>query len=537
MKLLKKSLFVALAICLALTSLAGCGEDVINVGESGANKLTYWTLPSGTTWCSSYNELISLQKISENIGIEVEFIHPSSSRWEEQFNIMIASGEYTDIIFQNNWDSAYNGGLPGVYKDGIIIDLTEHIEAGKMPNYKAILDANPISNLNVRTDDGKIFQIGTIRDSTAMNASQGHQIRKDWLDKLGIEVPKTITDWYNMLTAFKTQDPNGNGEADEIPYGDFSSQSFSMFAAAFRTSSSYYEKDGKLVYGPVTPEYKEFLTEMNKWYTEGLIDPEFAAINRASLSAKVTTDKVGSFSYYIGSGMGSYLNAMKDKGTSFDLVGAPWPVCEADGIQYSPLNSAKKDSGNSGAVISTRCANPDLAMKYLDYLFSEEATVLQNWGIEGETYEVVDGKPRFLDSMLNDPEGRQATEVLGKTLFPSLGAPVKYWLYDAYAQVQFAWPQQKAATEVWAIGNNDLTTTGVKMTAEETDRRSQILTDMDTYRSEMYTKFVIGKEPLSKWDEYVSKMNAMGLPELMEIYETANKRYNDMAASLGVELQ
>lgn len=536
MKLFKKSLLVAMAICLALTSLAGCGEEVINVGESSDSKLTFWALPSGTTWCSTYNDLKSLQLISEKCGIEVEYIHPSSSRWEEQFNIMIASGEYTDIIQQNDWSSAYNGGLPGVFKDGIIIDLTEHIAAGKMPNYKKLLDANPISNLNVRTDDGKIFQVGTFRSSAAMNASQGHQIRKDWLDKLGLEVPKTITDWYNMLTAFKTKDPNGNGKADEIPYGDYSGQMFSMFSSAFGTKSTYYKKDGKLVFGPVTPEYKAFITEMNKWYNEGLMDPEFAAINRASLSAKVTTDRVGSFSYYIGSGMGSYLNAMKDKGTSFDLVGAPWPICEADGIQYNHLKVASVDSGSSGAVISTRCANPDLAMKYLDYLFSEEATVIQNWGIEGETYEMVDGKPRYLDKMLNDPDGKQATEVLGKTIFPSLGNPIKYWLYDAYAQVQFAWPQQKAATELWAQGDTRLTSTGIKMTAEETDRRSQILTDMDTYRSEMFTKFVVGKEPLSKWDEYVRKLNEMGLPELMEIYETAHNRYNEMAASLGVKL-
>ena len=138
---------------------------------------------------------------------------------------------------------------------------------------------------------------------------------------------------------------------------------------------------------------------------------------------------------------------------------------------------------------------------------------------------------------MNNAECKQPTELLGKTIFPSLGAPVKYWLYDAYAQVQFAWPQQKEATQVWAQGENDLTTIGLKMTAEETDRRSQILTDMDTYRAEMYTKFIIGKEPLSKWDEYVRKMNEMGLPELMQIYETAHERYTKMAKDLGVEVK
>ncbi|MBE7013426.1 MAG: extracellular solute-binding protein [Ruminococcaceae bacterium] len=536
MKLFKKAVIIALALALALTTLAGCGEEVISIDGSGG-KLTYWALPSGTTWCSSYNDLKSLQVISEKTGIEVEFIHPSSSRWEEQFNIMIASGEYPDIIFQNNWNNAYNGGLPGIYNDGIIIDLTEYVDGGKMPNFKKLLDENPLSNLNIRTDDGKIFQIGTIRDSAAMNASTGHQIRKDWLEKLNIDVPKTMTDWYNMLTAFKTKDPNGNGEADEIPYGDFTSQNFTNFAAAYRTSTSYYKKDGKLVYGPVTPEYKAFITEMNKWYKEGLIDPEFAAISRANLSAKVTTDKVGSYTYYIGSAMGSYLTAMADSNPEFDLVGAPWPVCDADGVQYNPIDVSTLDSGNSGAVVTTKCKDPNLAVKYLDYLFSEEATIIQNWGVEGETYEVVDGQYKYLDSIMNNPEGKQPTELLGKTIFPSLGAPVKYWLYDAYSQVQFAWPQQKEATQVWAQGENDLTTIGLKMTAEETDRRSQILTDMDTYRAEMYTKFIIGKEPLSKWDEYVRKMNEMGLPELMQIYETAHERYTKMAKDLGVEVK
>jgi len=531
MNIFKKAFGVAVALTIAVTSLAGCGNGS-GPATGETKKLTYWTGNSASTYVTNYDEATSIAKLQEKFGIDIEFIHPSASRWSEQFNIMIASNEYTDIINQNSWDGAYNGGLPAAYKDGVIIDLTEYLDAGKMPNYKKLLEKYPEVDLSSRTVDGKLFSFGTIKDSAEMNASLGPIVRKDWLDKLGLEAPDTIGDWYNMLKAFKTQDPNGNGKADEIPFGEYSSQLFSMFCTAYNVGTGfYYDANGELVYGPTQPGYKEFITEMNKWYNEGLIDPEFAAIARSNLNANVTNGLVGALVGYVGSSMGTYLGAM-EKDPNFDLVGVKWPRHDENSKRYVARDTSDMGGGASGAVVTTACKDPELAVRFLDYMYSEEATEILNWGVEGETFTKENGEYKFTDAITNNPDGLTFAEAVNEHVFPSLGVPNKYWLNSSYSEVQYRYPQQKAAPAEWIDGDVSLVNLRVKMTAEENARRSQITADTTPYEDEMFTKMIIGKEPISKFDEYVDTMNKYGLTELTEIYKSAAQRYEQLKAEL-----
>ncbi len=522
---MKKALLLFVAVAMVVTAFAGCGSETIL--DKSADKLTYWGGNSASKYVTAYDKAVSIQKIEEAVGVDIEFLHPSSSRWEEQFNIMIASGEYADIMYQNNWSSAYKGGLSAAYKDGVILDLTPYYDGGKMPNFRKAIESNPEHIKDLKTLEGKIFTMGTIRNSEAMNASVGPQIRKDWLDKLNIPVPDTIGDWYNMLKAFKTQDPNGNGEADEIPFGAYSSQTFRNFATVYGVGTGFYADNGKIKFGPAQPEYKEFLAEMNKWYTEGLIDSEFAAINLATLNSKVTTHKVGSYIGYTGSNMSSYLIAMKDDPT-FDLIGVKWPKKDANSTRYNARDITGLMSGVNGAVISSVCKDPDTAVRVLDYFYSDEATELLNWGVEGVTFTKENGEYNFTDYVYNNPDGKAPAEALGEYCWPGMGVPNKYWLNDAYAKIQYLFPQQYAATDEWVVGDTSLVDAGFKYTADENERKSQIQTDLDAYRDEMVTKMIIGQEPLSKFDEYVETMNKYGLQELIGICQTAYDRYNSL---------
>lgn len=521
MKRFKKAILLMAVVTMVAAVFTGCGEEVF---EKSVDKLTYWAGNSASKYVTSYDDAIAIQKIQENLGVDIEFIHPSSSRWEEQFNIMIASGEYTDIIYLPNW-AGYNGGLSAAYNDKVIIDLTPYYESGKMPNYRKIVDSNPGLINELKTVEGKMFTMGVIRENADMNASLGPQIRKDWLDKLNIAEPDTIKDWYNMLVAFKTQDPNGNGEADEIPLGDMSGQLYRHFVYAFGGSGTFYaDKDGKIHYGPVEPAYKEFITEMNKWYNEGLIDPEFAAIAMANLNAKVTTNKVGAYVGYTGSNMSSYLTAMKND-PEFDLIGARWPRADANSTRYVARDITTLATETNGCAVSTVCKDPEAAIKVLDYFYGEEGTELLNWGVEGETFTKENGEYKFTDYVMNNPEGIPPADVLGKYAWPGTGVPNKYWLSDAYAQLQYLFPQQIEAIDKWVEGDTSLVSAHFKFNAEENERRSEIQTDTDAYRDEMITKMVIGKEPLSKFDEYVETINKYGLEELIKIYQSGYDRY------------
>lgn len=527
MKALKKIVAIAILAAMSVSMFAGCGGNEDVVVDDGSAKLTYWAPNNASKYVSNYDEVYSFQKIQENLGIDIEFIHPSASTGNEQFNIMIASGEYTDLIYAPNWGSLYNGGLSQALKDNVIVDLTPYYEDGKLPNFKKAVQKHPGLETDYKTVEGQILFVDAIRSDEAMNASLGLIIRKDWLDKLGLSVPENITDWYNMLVAFKDKDPNGNGQKDEIPYGDHKSQFFGNFAAAFGTKRAYYKKDGKIVYGSVQPEYKEYLVEMNKWYNEGLMESEFAAIAKTNLDANVLNDKVGSFVGYVGSYMGNYLNARKGDGSTFDLVAAPWPKTK-DGRKFAPTDITG-NAGTGGLVLTTACKKPDLAIKFMDYMYSDEATELLNWGEEGKTYTNENGERKLTDFVLKNPDGAEPLAASSDYFFGSLGVPPKYWLYESYAQLQFNYPQQQNATETWAQeADNMLVGTKYKFTAEENKRLAQLKADLNTYEAEMFTKMVIGKEPISKFDEYVEKIYGLGLDEVLEIYEVAHKRYEDM---------
>lgn len=520
MKKSKRILGVVLSSVVVVSMLGGCsgGKDTAD----GERKLTYWLGNSASSYVSDYNDVASLQKIQENTGIEVDFIHPSSAAWEEQFNIMLAAQDYTDLI-QWNWNSSYAGGFDGVVNDGIAVVLDDYMD--KLPNYSKVLKENPDFDKTLRTTDGKMVPFAAL-SSEVQAAAFGPMIRKDWLDKLNLEVPQTMDDWHNVLTAFKTKDPNGNGKADEIPFAEYKAgAAIAAFANAYGVKKGdVFVKNDKVVYGTVQPEFKDFVTEMNKWYKEGLIDPEFAAIEKSVTDANMTNGISGATIAYVGGSMGNYISANKNN-PEYNLVSAPWPAKKAGTPAYNGNQLLRQTDGNMSTVITTGCKNIDVALEFMDYLFSEEGTILQNWGIEGETYTKENGELKFTDYVMNNEDGLSPVQAISPIAFTIWGVPAKIIDADAYTQIQYSMPAQAEAVKNWSAGDRSLMTMIWPMTAEEKERVSEIKTSISTYESEMFTKMVIGKEPISKFDSFVNELKARGVTELEAIYQKAYDRY------------
>jgi putative aldouronate transport system substrate-binding protein len=126
-------------------------------------------------------------------------------------------------------------------------------------------------------------------------------IRRDWLEKLELEVPTTLDDLYQVMKAFKENDPDGNGIDDT--YGlmltkNFLTEGVAEAIGIFNGFHAYptawvQDKNGTLVYGSTLPEVKEALTYLNRLYTEGLIDPEFAAKTPNATVELSNNNKVG----------------------------------------------------------------------------------------------------------------------------------------------------------------------------------------------------------------------------------------------------
>lgn len=512
----------ALAALLAVTAaLASCAKQEKTNVDAG-NKITWWIANGAAPAVKSYGDIKGVKAIEEKLGVNIEFIHPSKEQETEQFNIMAASGDFADIV-SYNWNG-YTGGPVKAVADGAIIALDDYIEAD-MPNFKKIMDADPYVDYISRGYDGSICVLPSLTDDRVTKSIFGPQIRKDWLDKLGLEVPTSIEEWYNVLTAFKNSDPNGNGEADEIPFVADGTATFLRFSRAYGGVSDefYVDGSGKVKFGFIENEYKEFLTEISKWYREGLIDPEYASSNSSIIDSKMMTDIGGSYIGYVGGGMGKYIAASKNANPNYSLVGAPWPTHNGGGSYSGDPYQLAIGSPGLGAAISAKASNVDSCLKLLDFMYGDEGSMLMNWGIEGESYDKTADGFKFKDNILNSPDGKSPVEAVCEYA-PTQFTPIMMRA-DAFVQLNSAFDEQAAAMQTWSKADVSRIMPTLSVSQEEQSEITKVMDDIYTYRQECINKLVMGIEPIEKWDDAVAKIRSMGIDRAIEVYQTAYDRY------------
>ncbi|MDD9271757.1 ABC transporter substrate-binding protein [Paenibacillus sp. GCM10023248] len=544
MKKSLRSIGSVLVLSAVVVSAAACSSNTES-GQSSASpqsgseaqppkltKLTYW-VPNHTAASSqmkTYAEMGMYKELEKVTGVKVEFQHPpiEASQAQEQFNLMIASGGLPDVI-EASWGATsgavirYPGGPEKAILDKKIIKLNELIDQ-YAPNLKKLLADHPDWKKQISTDEGSIYAFPFLRGDDKVRVFFGPSIRQDWLDKLGLKMPETIDEWYNVLKAFKEKDPNGNGKADEIPiYLDknlFATDA--PFLGAWGINYSFYQDGGKVKYGPIQPAYKEFLATMNKWYKEGLLDKDFAAPNDKLFDNKMTTNLLGATASFNGGGIGKYAGLMKDKDPKFDLEAAPYPVLKAgDKAIWGQKDFAYN---GVGAAITTANKNPIETVKWLDYAYGEKGDLLFNYGVEGASYKMENGKATFLPEILNPPAGTSIQQAIAKYNRATWSAP--FVLSDNFQMQYLALPQQKKALEVWSKPTAERKIPLVSPTQDESSKFASIVTDIQTYQDEMLLKFIMGVEPLDQFDQYVKKIQSMGIDEAIKIQQGALERFN-----------
>ncbi len=304
------------------------------------------------------------------------------------------------------------------------------------------------------------------------------------------------------------------------------------FIGAYKIEWDWYlGDDGKVHYGQYEPAYKDFLTLWNMWHDEGLLHPDFLTMDRKGYDAAILNGKVGASVGFGGSSVGNYLQAMSNKGTSFDLVGAMNPTL----VKGEKPWTAHIDSPFNGmaAVITTQAKDPAAAVKWLDYLYSPEGHLLANFGIEGETYTWVEdfrgfeGEkfPKYTDLIMDNPDGLTVNQTLKIWMRSGFNAPMvqdKRYLLQYYRL-----PQQLDAWQKWSYSDAAAhkMPPGVTLTPEEGEDFADIMSQVDTYMSEKYATFTMGTESLDDFDDYLAEMKRMGVEEAIAMKQAAYDRY------------
>lgn len=482
----------------------------------------YQTNTSGGV-VQSMGEILAYQKYAEHANVEIDWQHPADgSDSNEQLNLLIASNQLPDIIFWN-W-KGMPGSITKYVKDGVIQPLNDYMQYA--PNYQAALDEYPDVAKVVPLDDGTIPAFYQLDPDPRRTTYSGIIIRTDWLDTLGLSAPTTMDEWHDVLTAFKTQDPNGNGQADEIPWTEDKTQLLKSFMPAYGIYQGMYinQDTQKVDYGPYNAEaFKAFLTTMNQWYSEGLIDQEFATNDSKILTSNMVSNLGGATFGYVGGGVGNYTKAARVDNPDYTLKGIPGPKAE-NGVSYMVENDNMMKIG-WGAIITTQCENVERAVDLIDYGYSEEGQTLLNYGVENTSYEIVDGQPTFVDSIMNPEEGKSRTQAVTPFAQPTSGF-AKVMDYDAQAQIQYEIPEQNESIENWLEQDTSLFVhPNMLLSAEESSEYSSIYNEIKTYVDEMTLKFILGTESLDNFDKYIETLKNMQVERMIEIYQGAYDRF------------
>ena len=435
----------------------------------------------------------------------------SASDSTEVFNIMMASGRLSDIICTTRVNFTKFG------KQGAFKPLESYMKYA--PNFKAFLVANPDVKKYITAADGHIYFIPTLSEAFA---TSGWFIRQDWLDKLKLPVPKTLAQYHDTLKAFVNDDPNGNGKKDEIGFMSRSiggiSNLYPLWDAHTDSLNNdmYVDKKGKVKFGPMEPAYKDAMINLAQWYKDGLIDKEIFTRGSSARNVLLANNTLGATHDLFGST--SKLNYTVKNIPGLKLYVMAPPASKSGGVQEATKRS--RFTGNGwGMAYSNK--NPIETMKYFDFFYSNEGKTLMNFGIEGKTYTMVKGVPKFTD------------EFKAKSGIPELN--------DMGAEVGIGYDQDFTAEQQLLL--TDISNTGIDMYRKNnyfatqyplldfTDSQERVIETkmaaIDTCTFENSQKWILGGESVQTgWDDYIKTLKKLGIDDVIKVHQNAYFKYS-----------
>ncbi|OON95711.1 MAG: hypothetical protein ATN31_10575 [Candidatus Epulonipiscioides saccharophilum] len=386
MKKMINKLFVATIFSIMLSGCGGSGEQELNLektidSETGREMIgnmyveglpivkepatfTLFAAKSGNDKSVSQDEKHILTILEDNTNVRFE-LEEVASNANEKINLLLAAGsDLPDIIYFWPTESTV------INNTAHLFEFTDEILREYAPNLVAQLEANVPNGLDMlRKADGKIYSLPVGPYAEYANSAQSIPlIRKDWLEALDLEMPTTTDELYNVLKAFKTQDPNGNGKADEIPLSfcqENAQHKHFNFAGPWGIAGrnghdweNYFQvRDGVVVPNLDTQNFKDYLAYMHKLASEGLLDVEGFSLTYSQYKARINEGAVGMIVTWM----------------ETDDIWAPVPVLTTPGYEGQEAKIGQKGyrtTNLNGFMITKSCEDPLAALRAWDYLHS-----------------------------------------------------------------------------------------------------------------------------------------------------------------------
>ena len=542
----KMKLAIMILIALAVVSQgfsSGSQEKDDNANQE--KTLTFMTVEA--VYIEDYYTNDFTKHMEERSDVRINWETIPEQAMEEKLNLVLASGDYPDIFFGLSF-SDDKLSLYGT-EEQLLMPLNDLIDQN-MPNLKKVLDSIPGAWGAITSPDGKIYGLPSFNICYHCENANKMWVYKPWLDALGLDMPKTTEEYEEMLIAFRDQDPNGNGENDEIPFagaikgwhataGLFLLNSFVYTDIDSRIDVSperyigFYVDNGKIRTSVDTDGYRNGLRYLNKLYREGLIFPGSFTQDASQLVQLVE----GSDIPVVGVTTGGWGGVFSDfGGERYSNFRALEPLEGPDGVQYTPTYLSEPIPG--GFVIAASCANPVEAVQWVDYLYSTEGTLHARNGIEGvnwgwaEDGELgLDGEPAIWKQLIpwndTDPQNESFLEVGPRAMTSEfrLGQVTEQDM-ELYGQEGIEKMLFETTKELYKPhADASMALPRLKFLSDEVSEFATIRTEYAKYVKQSLIQFIVGDLDIeSDWNSYVSNLNKLEQADLLEVSQKAYDR-------------
>ena len=458
-----------------------------------------------------------------NVNIEFQFLGDTPS---EQLTLLLSSGNYGDVLWGGPILSSVEASK--YIASGKLVDLTGYINEEMMPNLCADIAENPAIMNMITGYDGKVYTLPKITGLEGNYLESPIWINKAWLDELGLEIPTTLDEFTNVLRAFSTRDPNGNGLPDEIPYICCTANThmhtealLGMWGIATKdgVNDSYVQvKDGKVIFVPVTEEYKEGIKYLQNLYTEGLMWSECFTANESTLNAKLTSETcvVGCFT------------APTPAETAYqdDYVCIYPPKVEG----YEPCwyyHPGVNGSKNQFFAMD-KCQNLPVLMAWVDQLYDLDTALRYDNGDvgDGRMEMTEDGKYQVLElDMLTSATLNKEKPALYTLMGNSIRSITKS---DYETKISLS-EREKTLQNNYSI-YQDIITDEIwprpYYSAAESYNADVYFTDIDYQIRTNRSLWITGRSDIeADWDGFVEKIESLNLEEYLQILQNAYDAY------------
>ncbi|MCM8710738.1 extracellular solute-binding protein [Clostridium sp. SYSU_GA19001] len=388
--------FITLVLTLTVASsvLTGCSigkskNETASEGNDNVVTLKFFDKNTGDAFTDEV-----AQEITKRTGVKVEIQQPTGDPLEK-LNLMLASGDYPDIVLMDRSNDIVNKYIT----TGALIPLNDLID-----KYGADVKKMYGDTLNkIRYQDGKNYYLSNWYGKDP-DAVFGFIMRQDMLKQVALDKASngqyfTQDEFIKVLKDIKAKYPTVNGK--EIIPLTFQSDNQGGIVGTFKGMfglKTYYQINGELKYDVRDPKYLDMLKYMNALYREGLIDKEWVVNKKELWQQKLSNG-------YTFATTGAYWDVTNSNTALKGSLGNDAQLYAykvvANGVDPSKTTYGGRSSLGWDAIgITKNCKNPEVAMKFINFLASEEGQYLMMWGVEGKTWNMVDGKHKPTDEIL-----------------------------------------------------------------------------------------------------------------------------------------